>query len=187
MRSIRSFIFLVIIGVSSCISEDTSSCGPSNKLNWSEQPELTVAEFPKNSNPENDFDAYTSTLICYSYTSAPVMGGRPMVTTNVINYFLLEESWSKTGEITPALLNHEQGHFDISEIHARILRFEYEHFTFTDNFDYELDSIFVAVMDIRDQMEQNYDAATNHSLNVLGQEDWNNRIALKLSELEAYK
>ena len=88
---------------------------------------------------------------------------------------------------SPALLRHEQLHFDLTEIHTRLLRqkltlikFDCEHLQPAFN---NLTKVaFLAWQ----REEARYDGESNHGLNAAKQQEWDQKIQQRLQELAAY-
>jgi hypothetical protein len=86
------------------------------------------------------------------------------------------------------IFEHERTHFNITEVHARLMR------------KYIMEKDFTRIKNIQDVVkrlyskansscirEQNkYDNDTEHGINPAKQEVWNKQVALELKELEAY-
>lgn len=92
-----------------------------------------------------------------------------------------ENSWIRAGGDT-ASLRHEQGHFDICEIYARLLRKEIVRARSMD----EAKKMFFRIT-YQEQLEQNWFDADNSGTDDGISEFWTNRIKTRLRELEAYK
>jgi hypothetical protein len=85
------------------------------------------------------------------------------------------------------ILSHEQGHFDIAEIHARKLNkaiSEYRYNPQTVNKD--VNAIYRNVMDQLVQMQNEYDGETDYSRNSPQQKLWLEKIDNYLQSLEKY-
>lgn len=109
----------------------------------------------------------------------------PAGALRVTNRMDRERSWSLADARTPALLAHEQGHFDLSEVYRRLLR------------DRMVDLVgrgataAAAQQDLQNQLERIssevnrrhqeahrlYDAATEHGVNTNQQYEWEEQIA----------
>jgi len=89
---------------------------------------------------------------------------------------------------TEYVLKHEQMHFDITELYARKLRQKMKATDFkkVKNVVAELNKLFKKI-DTEYQKEQaRYDKETEHGLNPAQQQVWNEDIAKRLKELDAY-
>ena len=103
-------------------------------------------------------------------------------------FFNKRKSWVRDDTRTDDALSHEQGHFDIAEIHARLLRKSISSIssrgsTLVKKAYKEYESINTKLQDCQER----YNAETEHHLNNIEQEKWNLWIANQLQQLEAYK
>lgn len=97
------------------------------------------------------------------------------------------KSWYIKDKGTKYLLNHEQKHFDITEIFARKLRKAYQNFQFTKlNYAQDYLRIFNQHKLDREIYQNKYDSITNHSMNIIKQLEWDKKIAKELKDLESY-
>jgi hypothetical protein len=86
---------------------------------------------------------------------------------------------------TPALLEHEQLHFDISEYFARQLLIEFQRAIYTKNFLAEIKAIKQRSVTTRNTVENLYDEQSNHGLNPKMQSKWRQYVEYLLSENES--
>jgi hypothetical protein len=85
------------------------------------------------------------------------------------------------------ILNHEQGHFDIAEIHARLLHkalLDYSFNAKTVNDD--VTKIYNKVVDAHVKLQKSYDAQTNHSIDTAQQNVWDKKIDSLLKVLKPF-
>ena len=104
------------------------------------------------------------------------------------SYLEPSESWVQKGSKTAQLLNHEQRHFDITEISRRRLSMAIQT---TENINAEnrsmtIDRLFDNAMQWQSDISDTYDAETNHGLNMESQERWNNKIDNLLVQYESF-
>lgn len=168
---------------------------------WSENSKLTWNDFTGNSpsNPQNH--AYTYTIIDYSYSieSLPMQECKFTFTKVDTKAFMVSfNSWSIKQKQSTSLLNHEQGHFDIAQIHTQKLeqileqqlgkeiecvpisvsedkttRMEIVAKELTEN-------IFQSLENEWYEMDTNYDEDTQVGTSLLKQEEWDKIINSKL-------
>ncbi len=90
---------------------------------------------------------------------------------------------------TPALLRHEQLHFDLTEVYTRLLRQKLVAFQTKVNCN-KLQPAFnnftKTVYSEWDREQNRYDQDTNHGLNTARQEFWEKQTALRLTQLQAF-
>ena len=98
-------------------------------------------------------------------------------------------SWIKDPKtLTPALLRHEQLHFDIAELAARRLRQKISLTTFNClKLQPAFDNLTKPAYRAWATEENRYDAETNHGLNAAKQAFWEQQVAAKLADLKAFE
>ena len=87
------------------------------------------------------------------------------------------------------LLKHEQGHFDIAQIHAQEFKAGYEGKTFAcpsgvyddDEIFNEIDNHWIEIYERSNVMQKTYDKETDHYNDKEGQAEWNKKIVSLLS------
>ncbi|WP_460765506.1 DUF922 domain-containing protein [Niabella terrae] len=85
------------------------------------------------------------------------------------------------------LLNHEQKHFDISEIFAREATRDLVRKNATKNYQQELADLVKARFKEAEAFQKRYDAATNNGRDAQRQAIWDGIISRRLKSLEAYR
>lgn len=86
------------------------------------------------------------------------------------------------------ILSHEQGHFDIAEIHARKLNKLLREYKFNSRtVGQDVNKIYDSVMKQHHAFQSQYDNETNYSRNPEQQNAWKTKIEETLKELEEYK
>lgn len=94
----------------------------------------------------------------------------------------------KKNSKTDSGLQHEQGHFDITEIYSRKLRKKLSDYTFKKK---SLKANFMKFYNgnaaLLDAEHDLYDKETDHHRIEEKQKEWDKKIAEQLKELEAYK
>ena len=95
------------------------------------------------------------------------------------------KSWGRVK--SDYILSHEQAHFDIAEIHARLLNKALKNYKF--NFKTaktDIGDIYQKLMNDHHDMQEQYDEETNYSRNETRQQEWKEKIADTLKGLESY-
>ena len=92
-------------------------------------------------------------------------------------YFEKNKSWT-VDDSSRLLLNHEQLHFDISEIYARVLRQKLLKIKYSSSKEIELEvkELYHEVFSASVNFQNKYDKETNHSKNKDKQLMWNERV-----------
>ena len=85
------------------------------------------------------------------------------------------------------MLQHEQTHFDITELHARKLRKRIEAYNFSENAKAELDELYNQIERERRAMQSKYDLETDHSILKAEEVAWVEKVQQLLKEYEAWK
>jgi len=106
----------------------------------------------------------------------------------VIACFNKKESWRKEKEINVETLNHEQKHFDITEIFARKLRKSIKDTVFENIVVAQkaINIIHKNIMKEWDIYQDKYDAETKHSIDKEKQLEWDKKIEDELIELKNF-
>jgi predicted secreted Zn-dependent protease len=101
--------------------------------------------------------------------------------------FLPTESWSKNKQ-SEKLLVHEQLHFDLTEVHARMLRKKLKSLGGScNNFQPRLsEAVSIAFKNWKAEQDL-FDAAVKHGLDEEEQQAWAVNIAQRLQALNAYQ
>lgn len=92
----------------------------------------------------SNFAASTNTGIGFGY-SYTIEDNKISVEYSVESFFSPKKSWYLPEEVSQHILNHEQIHFDISELHARILRKKMETKKFSKKVKAEIETIYLQV------------------------------------------
>ena len=95
-------------------------------------------------------------------------------------------SWYKPQLIDENTLAHEQTHFDISELHARLLRKAIDEYRFTKNSKSEIQKIYNAIEVKRREMQTQFDNETDHSQNEAAEKKWEAFVKNSLYKLRNY-
>ncbi|AHJ98484.1 DUF922 domain-containing protein [Hymenobacter swuensis] len=152
------------------------------KIEWSANRPLTWTDFK--ARPTSDqLAALTSSTIdakvgCVDY----------QFSAQVRAVFTPSESWVRNlAQASPALLRHEQLHFDLTEIHARLLR---QKLSLVKLDCEKLQPAFGNLTKMAfltwQRDEARYDQETNHGLNAPRQQAWDQQIQQRLTQLEAF-
>lgn len=151
-----------------------------NLIEWSPSRKLTWNDFQGKPNPNSTNAALTNSSIHveFGYNNRGL-------TYTIKCRFNKSLSWGRIKN--DYILNHEQGHFDIAEIHARILNKELKNYTFNSKTVAEdVDRIYKGVMNLHVAFQKQYDGETNHSLDSTAQKLWDEKIASSLKKYQAF-
>jgi len=144
-----------------------------NTIAWSPDKRLTWKDYDGEPDPGSDAAASTTTYLGIQYN----------VTNRVFGYsiecsFSKNSSWGR--HKTAYILAHEQGHFDIAEYFARKLNMQMKNYQFNKS-TYEKD-----LKKIYQDMQNQYDEETNHSIYKEKQVEWLGKIEKMLDDLKDY-
>ena len=164
-----------------------TSMAPQNdqdELIWSPWQRLSWKNFTKRTGPEELYKAFTYSGIRYT-----IEGKDGLAQVNCIPYFLASESWVHTEHMTPELLVHEQGHFDITAVYAMRMQSvmseievpiaEFKEKNYQDRAQVIFDSVYTA-MESRQRM---YDEDTHHGIDKPKQMEWNRALGFEIDSL----
>jgi Bacterial protein of unknown function (DUF922) len=153
-----------------------------DRIYWSEKQKLTWFDFLGNSMDKTELAAYTISGISFS----PVVKGDSLI-LSVVCYFDRNNSTVKPECLTSHILNHEQKHFDLTEIYARKLRKSILEYKFNkQTLKVDLANLFNKALDELDKEQDIYDAETRHSKEKEEQLKWDQKIKDQLKYLQNY-
>ena len=152
---------------------------------WSAARPLTVADFMSRPKPYERLAALTTTDIKAGAAC------RDFVFTGTVQAtFDPNASWFRDPRnFTPALLRHEQMHFDLTEVYARIMRQKLVVFQAKvdcNKLQPAFNNLTKSVYAEWDREQNRYDVETNHGLNSAKQAYWEKQTQVKLAQLQAF-
>lgn len=156
------------------------------KILWQENQKLSWEDFKGKAVPSASFVATTNTGISFEY-SYSMKNNEVSVKYSVTSFFYPQGSWFVPEKVNLHILKHEQAHFDISELHARILRKNLAGKKFTKKIKSEIESIYTQVEQKRRAMQTKFDAESDHSRNLEKEAFWQKYITQQLAEYESWK
>ncbi|PQB04761.1 DUF922 domain-containing protein [Aureitalea marina] len=160
--------------------------GDEDKILWSEERKLTWEDFRGTPQSWGTYVASTSSGISFSY-SIGVRGGQLDLKYSVESNFYPQSSWYNPDEVNDYILRHEQTHFDISELHARIFRKVLSETAFDLDPQDELSDLYEEVEQARRAMQQLYDKETDHSNIREAEERWVRYVGDRMAEFERWR
>lgn len=154
---------------------------PSNLIEWNAARKLTWGDFKGVPDVNSPNAALTSSSINiefgYNNTS---------LTYSIKCRFNQTKSWGRIKN--DYILSHEQGHFDIAELHARKLQKALKAYKFrSSKVGEDVNAIYADVIKEHQLVQQSYDGETDHSRNPVKQQEWEKKIQQLLKDLEEYK
>jgi|SRR5690554_7817435 len=158
----------------------------SDKIPWREDRKLRWSDFQQRPDTKSPFAAMSVTGIHIKYSSS-LSKKQVVLDYSVESFFEPKKSWSKPEKQSQHILNHEQIHFDITELHARKLRKNLQNGRFSRKVKNEVEQIYLRIEGQRKAMQQKFDAETKHSLNVEKQLVWERFISKELIKYDTWK
>ena len=149
-------------------------------IEWSVGKRLTWDDYLAQPLSSTDAAAITNTALGIEYH----------IKNNVLSYkiscrFSKTRSWGKYK--TAYILQHEQGHFDITEIFARKLAKEIKEYKFNPRkYQDDLGKIYKRLMDEKEEYQNKYDKETDYSRNQEKQAEWLKKIEEELEETDEF-
>jgi hypothetical protein len=154
---------------------------PGNEFVWNAERKLAWSDFKEKPPRNTPLIAMTYSTIFYEYS---VYGGN--INMKIVASFDEETSWTKD-DTSRYLLNHEQIHFDITEIFARKFRKAVSESLFTkNNYVTKIRGLHEKTIGEWRKWQAQYDKDTDNSLIKSAQAEWNVKVAEELAALVAY-
>ena len=149
-------------------------------ISWNPEKKLTWADYKGQAKNDTDAAASTATYLGIEYNFNN-KGFDYKITCS----FSKTKSWGL--HKTDYILVHEQGHFDIAEIFARQLNKKMSEYKFNkNNFKDDLKKIYLTITSEKEEMQNDYDRETNHSINKEKQAEWLSKIDKLLGEYKTF-
>jgi hypothetical protein len=177
-----SFLFLFLLLINPFLNHPTTTpTGEEDGIVWTTNRRLNWDDFKSQADQAQPLHAMTSTNIA---VKAHCSGNQMRFDVKCI--FVTKHSWTKN-RLSKRLLDHEQLHFDLTEIHARLLR---QKLSETNNMcggeRVKLDKLVESYFEAWKKEQNRYDEETNHGLVEEKQKWWTSDIAHRLAYLEPY-
>lgn len=153
-----------------------------NSIYWTDSHKLSWDDFKGKAIPNN-----ISAAMTYSSITFEIEVENDSAIITIENIFDKKQSWVKNSGKTNYILNHEQKHFDISEIYARKLRkkLSEEQFEFS-SIQKNISKIVKDNYKEAISFQNKYDKETKHSVNIEKQEIWNEKIEDELKDFSNF-
>lgn len=175
-------LFILSLNYSSSIYAQSNK-KEGNEILWSVDRPLTWADFKGPVNKTNKHQAAMIATGVFMELESNDDNDSLIVVVKAIAY--KRDSWKDKSAVSDYLLNHEQLHFNITELYARMLRKEIGNLSlFGNKLINEINKLYKNNMKKLRIRQNLYDSETNHSLDQEQQSHWNQMIS---DELECYK
>ena len=171
------------MGLSLIVLLTSSNSSSTDIIYWSQDQQLSWNDFQGSPQYQyEDISAITSSgIVHYKGCKDGVINFK------VRAYFEKTESWVKAEALTAHHLEHEQIHFDITELYARKLRKLLSERQFQCGEEAEFETFVAAFLDNWEVEQRAYDIHTHHSMNKEEQKEWYYKIAMELNLLDDFK
>lgn len=153
---------------------------PNNLIDWNASRKLTWEDFKGPVDTESKNAALTSSSINieFGYDESGLE-------YSIKCSFNKQKSWVRIRNTE--VLAHEQGHFDLAELHARKLFKAMKGYKFNaKTVSNDVNRIYDSLMNEHHQAQNQYDQETDYSRNKPKQEEWQKKIAEELKGLQAF-
>lgn len=180
MRIIITLVLVFIIFSQVCIAQKKKD----GLINWDEKRTLSWEDFKGRMDRGSPYEAYTFAGLKYEFEQLSNDEFKIRVHVN----FESKKSWHNPKTVTDKLLIHEQNHFDIYEIFARLFikRLGDSDALSGQKFSDEVLRIFQKTFKELQKFQREYDKETNHSKNEEEQKEWTDKIKRMLDENKEY-
>jgi len=98
-------------------------------------------------------------------------------------YILKSNSWTSSCDLSEYSIAHEQVHFDLTKIIVERFKQKALKILTIDNYDSELQLLFIEMYREMNRLQKEYDNESNHSINILGQQKWQQFVTEELKEV----
>jgi len=159
------------------------------KMAWNENKKLTWADFKGKPSGSAVYAASTNSGISFSFASK-TREGKTTLDYTVQTNFYPQLSWFRKEVVSPYILAHEQTHFDISELYARILRKKLKEAKLSTNgkkMQLHIEKIYNANEKERQETQYKFDRETEHSRNHEMEATWEAYVAKQLKKHDDWK
>lgn len=156
---------------------------PEDTLHWRKDRKLSWDDFQGEPDLNSTGMAGTSSgLVTESkYTSDST------ISIIVRAVFFKNVSWVKDGYKDSATLNHEQRHFDITEVYARLTTAAFKKYKYNKTtVNSDINRIFDSFINEKNKIQALYDKETTKPINNHRQKEWDKKIDKWLAEEQPY-
>ncbi len=181
MTNLTVFKTFCILCCFLCVQQDEPA------MSWSESYRLSWSDFRGAPDINTSAVAITASGITFGFSVRTTDDQVVSFTSNVYAHFYPEKSWYKKDQADTHVLGHEQLHFDITELHARMFRQRIDQVKVSNSVRSQLKTLHNVINKELSQMQNNYDSETNYSRNVDAQAKWDIYITDELDKLSEYK
>ncbi|MDX1470837.1 MAG: DUF922 domain-containing protein [Flavobacteriaceae bacterium] len=155
-------------------------------ISWKNDLQLTWDDFKGEAKLESGAVAVTASGITFSY-SVKRTNDRIIAFDAIVNaHFYPENSWYLKDKTNDQILKHEQLHFDITELHVRMLRKKISELKVSQSIKEELHELHLEANNLLREMQNKYDLESDNSINRVNQLEWEAFIESELKRYEDF-
>lgn len=191
MGRVKAVMLLLCLAISGgCVYahggvEHSVAGNTAGSFEWSESRKLNWDDFTGSHRPKDGDMAAAGTCCSIGFNAHLTQQG--YVEVDIFNTFNPSGSWVLHGQRNPALLAHEQGHFDICELYTRKLRERVSKLVVTaGNFSAIYKKVYAELYEEYNAAQQRYEEETMHGLIEDAQIAWQMNIANGLNKQQGY-
>lgn len=153
---------------------DTIFWSPIRKMTWSD----FKGEMPKNTK-------YSAQIFNNFEYSAPLKleDGILTIALQMKVYMLKSSSWTSSTSLSDYSIAHEQLHFDLTKLIVERFKEKAKQILTVDNYDSELQLLFIEMYREMNRVQKEYDDDTNHSINTFSQQKWQSKMMEQMRNL----
>ncbi len=143
--------------------EDTIFWSPTRKMSWAD----FTGTIPRSTK-------YSAQIFNNFEYSAPlkIENGVLNIYLQMKVYMLKSASWTSSKSLSDYSLGHEQLHFDIAKMIVERFKQKAKQILTVDNYDSQLQILFIDMYREMNRLQREYDDESNHSINIMGQQKW---------------
>lgn len=156
------------------------------KITWQEGRKLSWSDFKGTPSGPSDYVASTNSGVSFSFSYSE-QNGKGIVEFTVLSNFYPNLSWYRPTRVSEYILEHEQMHFDISELYARKLRKALSKIPQNREFKEVAEVVYEQNEWERSQTQEQYDLESDHSNHRENEYRWRDFIAEQLNAYESWK
>ena len=180
----RFLLFATLLLFQYYLRAQTNLTVDHDRIFWSDTTEITWSDFQGTNDSLKSLSAISKIELPYSTSS----DGEVDMSFTIQTCFIKSESWYKEGKKNNILLSHEQLHFDIAELHRRLIVKAIVEGNFnSDTYEKQVDQIIIAIWENSyRKMQDKYDLETNYARIFKPQIYWNQRVADQLESMKEF-
>lgn len=156
------------------------------KIVWTEDRKLSWADFKGVPDGPHNYVASTNSGVSFSFAYKEI-NGVSKIDYTIRSNFYPNLSWYRPSKVSNYILEHEQLHFDISELCARKLRKALNALPRDRDFKGKSEVLYQQNELERRELQEQYDTDSDHSNNKEGEYRWRAYVAEQLTAYAAWK